>query len=136
MRAIFDTNVLASAFATEGLCARLLIRANRSEFDLFFSRAIRIELASVLERKIGLSPGDIREALILLGEVAKTSDPDKKNIRISGVCRDESDHAVLEAAVACRADFIVTGDADLLGLGEFRGIKIMTPREFELLFEY
>lgn len=136
MRALFDTNVPASAFATEGLCARLLIRANRKEFDLFFSPAIRKELACVLERKIGLSPEDIREALILLEDAAKTSDPAKRNIRISGVCRDESDHAVLEAAVACRADFIVTGDADLLGLGEFRGIKIMTPREFELLFEY
>jgi predicted nucleic acid-binding protein len=41
---------------------------------------------------------------------------------------------VLEAALARRAEFIVTGDRDLLDVGEFHGIKILTPREFELLF--
>ena len=135
MRAVFDTNVLVSAFATEGLCARLMIRANRREFDLFFSSAIRTELESGLERKLGLSPQEIREALALLEEAAKDVDPAKGNIRITGVCRDKPDHAILEAAVASRAEFIVTGDRDLLGLKEFRKIRILTPREFELMFD-
>ena len=135
MRAVFDTNVLVSAFATEGLCARLMIRANRREFDLFFSSAIRTELESGLERKLELSPQEIREALALLEEVAKDIDPAKRNIRITGVCRDEPDHAILEAAVASRAEFIVTGDRDLLGLKEFRKIRILTSREFELMFD-
>jgi len=132
--ALFDTNVLVSAFVTEGLCARLLIRANRREFGLFVSPAIRKEFEKALEIKIGLSREEIREALLLLEETAKTADPAKVRIRLSGVCRDEPDHAVLEAALACQAEFIVTGDCDLLELGEFRGIRILTPREFELLF--
>lgn len=135
MKALFDTNVLVSAFVSEGLCARLLIRANRRDFDLFISPAIRDEFKKALEIKVGLSPGEIREALLSLEETAKTVDPARRKIRVSGVGRDESDHAVLEAAFACRAEFIVTGDRDLLGLGEFRGIRIMTPREFELLFD-
>jgi putative PIN family toxin of toxin-antitoxin system len=135
LRALFDTNVLVSAFVTEGLCARLLIRANRREFDLFMSPAIRKEFEKALEIKIGISPEEIRAALLLLEETAKTEDPARRNIRVSGVCRDEADHAVLEAALACRAEFIVTGDRDLLDLGEFRRIRIVTPREFELLFE-
>jgi len=135
LKALFDTNVLVSAFVTEGLCARLLSRANRREFDLFMSSAIRKEFERALEIKIGLSSGEIREALLLLEETAKPVDPASRNIRLSGICRDENDHAVLEAALACRAEFIVTGDRDLLGLGEFRGIRIVTPREFELLFD-
>jgi putative PIN family toxin of toxin-antitoxin system len=135
VRAVFDTNVLVSAFAAEGLCVRLLIRANRREFDLFISPAIRKEFESALKGKVGLSPEEIREALLLLGEAAKTCDPAKRNIRIIGVCRDEADHAVLEAALAGRAEFIVTGDKDLLDLKEFRKIRIVTPREFELMFE-
>jgi uncharacterized protein len=135
VRAVFDTNVLVSAFASEGLCARLLIRANRREFDLFFSPAIQKEFESALESKIGLSPEEIREALLLLEEAAKIVDPAKRNVRIIGVCRDEPDHAILETALAGRAEFIVTGDRDLLDLKEFHKIRIVTPREFELLFE-
>ena len=134
MKALFDTNVLVSAFVTEGLCARLLIRANRREFKLFMSPPIRREFEKALEIKIGLSPEEIRAALLLLDETAKNEDPAKRNIRVSGACRDESDHAILEAALACGAEFIVTGDRDLLELGKFRGIRIVNPREFELLF--
>ena len=134
MKALFDTNVLVSAFVSEGLCARLLIRANRREFDLFMSPGIRKEFEKALEIKIGLSPGEIREALLLLEETAKTEDPARHKIRVSGFCSDEPDLAILEAALACKVEFIVTGDRDLLELGEFRGIRIVTPREFELLF--
>jgi len=135
LRVLFDTNVLVAAFATEGLCARLLFRANRREFDLFMSPAISREFKKAMEIKIGLSPEEVREALLLLEEATKTEDPAKRNIRVSSVLRDESDHAVLEAALACRAEFIVTGDRELLDLKDFRGIKIVAPRDFELLFE-
>jgi putative PIN family toxin of toxin-antitoxin system len=135
VRAVFDTNILVSAFAAEGLCARLLIRANRREFDLFVSPAIRKEFETALKKKVGLLAEEIQEALLLLEEAAKTCDPAKRNIRVIGVCRDEADHAVLEAALACRAEFIVTGDKDLLELKGFRKIRIVTPREFELMFD-
>lgn len=135
MRAVFDTNILVSAFVAEGLCKRLLIRANRREFDLFVSPTIKKEFESALKRKIGLLPEEIQEAIHLLDEAAKTCDPVKRNIRVNGICRDEADHVVLEAALASRAEFIVTGDRDLLDLKEFRDIRIVSPREFELMFE-
>jgi predicted nucleic acid-binding protein len=37
---------------------------------------------------------------------------------------------VLECALTGRADAIVTGDSALLGLGEFRGVRIMSLREY------
>lgn len=45
-------------------------------------------------------------------------------------CRDAKDNLLLECAVDGSADFIVTGDKDLLVLNPFRGIEILTPREF------
>lgn len=49
--------------------------------------------------------------------------------RISA-CRDPTDDKFLEVAVNCRADIIVSGDAELLVLSPFRGIPIVTPAAF------
>lgn len=46
------------------------------------------------------------------------------------VCRDPDDDNVLAAARAGNCEVLVTGDHDLLVLGEFAGILIRTPREF------
>jgi predicted nucleic acid-binding protein len=46
------------------------------------------------------------------------------------VCRDKHDDIVLATALAGKADFIVTGDDDLLALKKFRGIRILSPRNF------
>ena len=46
------------------------------------------------------------------------------------VCRDPKDDKFLELAVNGRADVIVSGDADLLTLGPFRGIPVLTPAAF------
>jgi len=45
-------------------------------------------------------------------------------------CRDPRDDKFLELAVHGRANFIVTGDQDLLALNQFRGVAILTPAEF------
>lgn len=44
--------------------------------------------------------------------------------------RDQDDVIILAAALAANADFIVTGDQDLLTLNEFTGIPIVTPKDF------
>jgi putative PIN family toxin of toxin-antitoxin system len=45
-------------------------------------------------------------------------------------CRDPKDDMFREVAVHGQADLIVTGDRDLLALNPFRGIAILTPREY------
>jgi putative PIN family toxin of toxin-antitoxin system len=51
------------------------------------------------------------------------------------VCRDEDDDVVLATALAGKADVIVTGDEDLLVLKKFRGIEILSPRQFLKLLD-
>jgi predicted nucleic acid-binding protein len=51
------------------------------------------------------------------------------------VCRDKSDDVALATAVAGKADVIVTDDEDLLVLKKFRGIEILSPRQFLKLLD-
>lgn len=57
-------------------------------------------------------------------------DPD-----VTGVADDDEDDRVLGAAVAGRADIIVSGDKGLLALNPFLGIPIVTARTFLELFD-
>jgi uncharacterized protein len=46
------------------------------------------------------------------------------------ICRDPKDNLILEVALNGKADFILTGDHDLLTLGHFHGIPIRTPADY------
>ncbi len=131
MRAVFDTNVLIAAFLTEGLCAKLLLRANRGEFALISSPFILKELREKLAGKLRCPQDEVREAARLVSEIGLVVDPAAEGVVINGVCRDRDDDNVLAAAVASGADFIVTGDRDLLEIKRFKGVRILSPKEFE-----
>jgi predicted nucleic acid-binding protein len=49
---------------------------------------------------------------------------------VAGAVRDSDDDAVLGTAIAGEADYLVTGDEDLLSLSTFRDVAIVTPRQF------
>lgn len=61
-----------------------------------------------------------------LSDVAEIVEPDHVD---NSVCRDKHDLPVIGTAAEGNADFIITGDADLLALKRYRGINILTPRE-------
>jgi putative PIN family toxin of toxin-antitoxin system len=132
MKAVFDTNVLVAAFVTEGLCAKLLGRARRRQLDLLISPFILKEFENVLLKKLSASKEQIRVAAKLISEVAQIVTPVSM---VSDVCRDPDDDQILSCALSAEAEYLVTGDLDLLELKEFHGIEILTPGAFELLFE-
>lgn len=132
MKAVFDTNVLVSAFLTEGVCAKLLLRARRKQFELVLCPCILDEFRKILRSKISAPPGEIRAALELIHEACvQVARPESV---VAGVCRDSDDDAVLDCLAASGAEYLVTGDADLLELHPFRGTPILKPRDFEALF--
>ena len=132
MKVVFDTNVLVAAFVTEGVCAKLLGRARRKQLDLVISPFILKEFEKVLLKKLSASREQMRTAAKLLSEAAQIVSPASI---VSGVCRDPDDDQILSCALSAEADYLVTGDSDLLELREFRKIKILPPGAFELLFE-
>jgi putative PIN family toxin of toxin-antitoxin system len=85
------------------------------------------EFAEHAQSKFGVPVDTLREAVTKLrahAEIVNPSDiaPD--------ACRDSDDLPILGTAVAGHADYLVTGDQDLLALKSYLGIAIVSPREF------
>ena len=125
MRIVFDTNVLFSAFVTHGVCAGLYEECLQRA-QIVVSPDILSELERNLRIKTRLTPAEAREVIRAVradSEVVKPAPLPKR------VCRDVDDDRILAAALAARADAIVTGDADLLVLKRFESIAIINPRD-------
>ena len=132
MIAVFDTNVLLAAIITEGICSKLLHRARIGEFSLLSCPFIMKELRRILSKKFRLSQEEL--ALVMEPISEAISQVIEHNLKITGVCRDADDDNIIACAVAARADYLVTGDFDLLEIKSYKDTKIITPRDFEALF--
>jgi predicted nucleic acid-binding protein len=51
-------------------------------------------------------------------------------LKIEGVARDPEDDKLLACAVEGRADYLVSGDKDLLVLQEYAGVQVISPAQF------
>jgi len=132
-RFLLDANVLSSAAIRPGgppgeIVALFLAQ---SAFDLVISYAIVAEAEAGLRLpKIRKYLRDPSQALAWLADLLALAELVQDTGRVKGICRDPADDMILSAAIEGRADTIVTGDEDLLTLGEHAGIAIITPRAF------
>lgn len=126
MRILFDTNVLASAFTSLGLCHEAYERALLTA-DMMTAQRLLDELHRTLVTKMKI---DVLLADEILAELANELEVVEPAPLPKPICCDKDDDWVLATGLAGRGDVIVTGDADLLVLKEFQGIKILSPRQF------
>lgn len=126
MRVFFDTNVLASAFATHGLCADV-VEAVVADHVLLTSEPVLAELEDVLYRRFRL-PKERREAILAF--LRKHHVEPAPETLPSIPLRDPDDLPILASAIAARADVLVTGDNDLLSIRDQVAIPITDPRGF------
>ena len=93
------------------------------------SPAILTEIQAVLHYpRLRRFVGVAEEATAWLLDVASLTDLVNDTNRAAGVCRDPSDDKYLSAAVEGRADYLVSGNRDLLHLGQHDLIAIVTPK--------
>ena len=126
MRVVLDSNVLIAAFVARGTCAELLEHCAR-EHQLLASEHILDEVRRNLVTKAGASSRDADAAIKLLRSSLTLVEPTDLGRR---VCRDADDDAILGTAVAAQCELLVSGDKDLLELGGYEAIRIVSPREF------
>ena len=125
MKVFLDTNVLASAAATRGLCADVL-RLVFASHQLFISEQVLKELKSVLRFKFGVSQDLTDDFIWLLQQDTVLAQPAQVP-RVE--LQDKDDLFILAVAMAAGAEVLVTGDKELLRLGHLEGLEILSPRE-------
>lgn len=126
MRVVLDTNVIIAAFSARGLCAEVF-EVCLEGHNIVISEHILSETKENLVAKIHLSRAVVQEIIQYLRDVTEIVEPEVVD---KPVCRDKSDDRIIGTALGGDADFIITGDKDLLVLKKYKGIKIVTPREF------
>ncbi len=128
MRLVLDTNTALSALLWGGTPGRLIDAALGGQVDLAASAALLAELQGVLAREkfsAQLTRRGISVADVFDGYAAMVSLFTPMDIPPT-VTRDSADDQVLAAALAAKADLIVSGDTHLLELVAFRGIEIVS----------
>lgn len=127
MKVVFDTNIFISAFVFQGGQAeKALLRLIEGENQLIISKPIIDEFLGVLARKFSRDSEELARLAIFLTEIGQIVYPKRK----INVLNDDPDNRILECAIEGRADIIVTGDQAMLKLGKYRGLRIITLRDY------
>lgn len=130
MRWVLDTNIVASAMLWGGKPLHLLQAGRDKRVELFTSTPLLAELTDLLGRhkfkaKIaasGFSVDQLVDRYAMLTVVVRP-------LAVPRIARDPDDDHVIACAIAAQADFIVSGDHDLLDLGQYQGIAILNASD-------
>ncbi len=140
MRVLLDTNVYISYLlmpSSDGPIAQSIVNG----LDGVYTLLVPAELIEELERKVTTKPylvqrispqmlsdlvGILRRSALMLPAIALT---------VPKISRDPEDDYLLAHAIVAGADFLVTGDGDLLVLDPLGSLRILAPQEFLALID-
>lgn len=131
LRVVLDSNVLISGLAyPAGNPGRILAAWRQGGLKLVLSRYILDEMVRVLPRlqRIVMSETEIRDLADSFMFLADMVEPDAEAAANEKELRDPNDRQILGTLLAGRADYLITGDKDLLVLGG--RYPIVTPAQF------
>jgi putative PIN family toxin of toxin-antitoxin system len=126
MKVVLDTNVIVAAFATQGLCHALL-ELCVDQHEIVISQQILKEAEGALQKKLKVPLSVVKDTIDYLMNHASVQRPKRLAKQTS---RDPSDDHILALAQLSQADYIITGDEDLLVLKTYENIPIVLPRQF------
>ena len=128
MKIVLDTNIFISAFLWGGKPREVLERVIEGKDILYISRPMIAELIEILRRpKFKV---DDEHLELFIREIEDIAEMVTVKERIRALCRDVDDNAIVECAVAANAEYLISGDDDLLSLGTYRKIRIVTAGSY------
>ncbi len=130
-RIVIDTNILISYALKPDSYLRQKLDKILENSQLLISQDTFNELKNVLERFVNKGYVNYKDFNDLLSSILEISEWIKiiKNVNS---CRDPKDNKFLELAINGNAEFIITGDKDLLVMNPFKNTKILSLSNFEL----
>jgi len=130
-RLVIDSNVwIAALLAPKGTARRVINAVLERELTVLMSEATFTELVERLQRPKFDRYRDSQAWDLFLSELVELASWHEDSESATGVCRDVDDDKFLSLAVTGEADVLITGDGDLLELGSYSGIPVMTPARF------
>ena len=132
-RVILDTNLWISYLISSRLI-KIDLMMEKGQIRLIFSEESLGEFIEVANRpkfRKFFSEEDIIELLSLIDHFAEIVEVHSE----INICRDPKDNFLLALAKDSNADFLVTGDKDLLEIGNFHGTQIITIADLEKALE-
>ena len=128
-RFVFDTNAIVSAVLLKESVSRRAFDKALDSGEILVSVDTIDELNQVLGRKRFARYVTEEERFEFLAVLLREARLVEIDVRIK-TCRDPQDDKFLELALSGNAEYIVSGDQDLLVLHPFRGVSIITPSRF------
>jgi putative PIN family toxin of toxin-antitoxin system len=133
MKVVVDTNVIIShILVPTGIPAQIIEYRQKKLIELLTSEPILAECRRVLRYKRirarhHLIDDQIDLAVDAFRKIAVTV---KVDMHLDVITKDSDDNRIIECAVVGGADYIVSGDAHLLNVEEYKGIRILSPATF------
>jgi uncharacterized protein len=126
VRVVFDSNVIVAAFATHGVCHELFEYCLKNT-TVLCSDYISDEVERTLIQNIKTPARKASEIVHYLRSQTQWISPE--DIRVENL-RDPNDRMIIATALSGRADYLITGDKDMLVLKTVRKLIILSPRDF------
>ena len=128
IRVVLDANIVISGLRYGGNPRQVMDLGESREIAAYTSPFILGEVERVLQgERFNWERERVQVAVGPFRQWANLVEP---TVVVQGVCRDDDDNRILECCLECNADYLVTGDNDLLVLGEFQGTRIVSAAAF------
>lgn len=133
IKAVLDTNVLISSIFWKGPSRRIVDLAIANKIKSITSPEILEEVEAVLYEDFPQVPyAKIEEIMRDILSYSQLIIPRRFTVKR---LRDIKDTKIIACALSAKADYVVTGDKDLLVLKKYESTKILTPKAFLDLFK-
>ena len=130
-RIIIDTNVLISALIQKSYPNFILFHCVfENRFEVCISEELLEEYIEVINRpKFSKYPDFLIRAELVISQIESIASKYYPQDRFETIA-DKADNRLLELAYESNADFLITGNSNDFTMTEFRGTKILSPKEF------
>lgn len=135
LKVVVDANIWISALLNSIKALEVVRLLEQDQYQLICAEALLCELAEVMDRpkfQAKIQPRRKEDLLELVREKAQFVE---LPAGIGNVCRYPKDEVYIVCAVVAQADFLVSGDQDLLDLKEHEEVKIISLPTFVQLFQ-